>query len=168
MSKARVVLALGDDVSTDQIYPGRYMATVLPTETPQFAFADLAAFNALLESGGVGAGSVVVAGRNFGCGSSREQAVSALKGHELVIVAKGFARIFLQNAVNLGLRLVEAPDVAASEGDDLAIGLTELTNLTTGRRYGIKPLPPARQAVMEAGGLIAYTRSRLVGRGAAA
>jgi len=168
MSKARVVLALGDDVSTDQIYPGRYMATVLPTETPQFAFADLAAFNALLKSGGVGAGSVVVAGRNFGCGSSREQAVSALKGHELIIVAKSFARIFLQNAVNLGLRLVEAPDVAASEGDDLAIGLTELTNLTTGRRFGIKPLPPARQAVMEAGGLIAYTRSRLVGRGAAA
>jgi len=168
MSKARVVLALGDDVSTDQIYPGRYMATVLPTETPQFAFADLAAFNALLKSGGVGAGSVVVAGRNFGCGSSREQAVSALKGHELIIVAKSFARIFLQNAVNLGLRLVEAPDVAASEGDDLAIGLTELTNLTTGRRFGIKPLPPARQAVTEAGGLIAYTRSRLVGRGAAA
>ena len=168
MSKARVVLALGDDVSTDQIYPGRYMATVLPTETPQFAFADLAAFNALLKSGGVGAGSVVVAGRNFGCGSSREQAVSALKGHELIIVAKSFARIFLQNAVNLGLRLVEAPDVAASEGDDLAIGLAELTNLTTGRRFGIKPLPPARQAVMEAGGLIAYTRSRLVGRGAAA
>ena len=167
MSKARVVLGLGDDVSTDQIYPGRYMATVLPTETPQYAFADLTSFNAVLKSGGVSAGSVVVAGRNFGCGSSREQAVSALKGHELVIVAKSFARIFLQNAVNLGLRLVEAPDVAASEGDDLAIGQAELTNLTTGRRFGIKPLPPARQAVMEAGGLIAYTRSRLVGRGAA-
>ena len=104
-----------------------------------------------------------MAGRNFGCGSSREQAVSALKGHELVIVAKSFARIFLQNAVNLGLKLVEVPDVAASEGDDLAIGLAEMTNLTTGRRYGIKPLPPARQAVMDAGGLIPYTRRRLMG-----
>jgi 3-isopropylmalate/(R)-2-methylmalate dehydratase small subunit len=168
MSRAKVVLVLGDDISTDQIYPGRYMATVLPTETPQYAFADLAAFNALLKSGGVAAGSVVVAGKNFGCGSSREQAVSALKGHELVIVAKSFARIFLQNAVNLGLRLVEVPDVAASEGDDVAIGLTEVTNLTTGRRFGIKPLPPARQSIMDAGGLIAYTRKRLLGNGAAA
>ena len=164
MSRARVVLALDDDVSTDQIYPGRYMATVLPTETPQFAFADQTAFNALLRSGGVSAGSVVVAGKNFGCGSSREQAVSALKGHELVIVAKSFARIFLQNAINLGLKLVEVPDLAAAEGDDLAIGLTELTNLTSGRRFGIKPLPAARQAIMDAGGLIPYTRKRLVGR----
>jgi len=164
MSKAKVVLALGDDVSTDHIYPGRYMATVLPTETPQYAFADLTAFNALLTSGGVTAGSVIVAGKNFGCGSSREQAVSALKGHELVIVAKSFARIFLQNAVNLGLKLVEAPDIAACEGDDLAIGLAEVTNLSTGRRFGIKPLPPARQSIMDAGGLIPYTRKRLVGQ----
>jgi 3-isopropylmalate dehydratase small subunit len=164
MSKAKVVLALEDDVSTDQIYPGRYMATVLPTETPQYAFADQTAFNALLRSGGVPPGSVVVAGKNFGCGSSREQAVSALKGHELVVVAKSFARIFLQNAINLGLKLVEAPDVVASEGHDLAIGLTELTNLTTGRRFGVRPLPAARQAIMDAGGLIPYTRKRLQGK----
>jgi 3-isopropylmalate/(R)-2-methylmalate dehydratase small subunit len=167
MSRARVVLALDDDVSTDQIYPGRYMATVLPAETPQFAFADQAAFNALLKSGGVPAGSVIVAGKNFGCGSSREQAVSTLKGHELAIAAKSFARIFLQNAINLGLKLVEVPDLVAAEGDDLAIGQTELTNLTTGRRFGIKPLPAARQAIMDAGGLIPYTRQRLTGRGAA-
>jgi 3-isopropylmalate dehydratase small subunit len=164
MSKAKVVLALEDDVSTDQIYPGRYMATVLPTETPQYAFADLTAFNALLRSGGVSAGSVVVGGRNFGCGSSREQAVSALKGYELVVVAKSFARIFLQNAINLGLKLVEVPDVAASEGDDLAVGVTELTNLTTGRRFAVRPLPAARQAIMDAGGLIPYTRQRLLGK----
>ncbi len=168
MSKARVVLALGDDVSTDQIYPGRYMATVLPTETPQFAFADHAAFNALLKSGGVPAGSVIVAGKNFGCGSSREQAVSTLKGHELVVVARSFARIFLQNAINLGLKLVEAPDVVAAEGDDLAIGLSELTDLTSGRRFAVRPMPAARQAVMDAGGLIPYTRQRLLGRGTAA
>ncbi len=168
MSKARVVLALDDDVSTDQIYPGRYMATVLPSETPQFAFADHAAFNALLKSGGVPAGSVIVAGKNFGCGSSREQAVSTLKGHELVIVARSFARIFLQNAINLGLKLVEAPDVVAAEGDDLAIGLSELTDLTSGRRFAVRPLPAARQAVMDAGGLIPYTRQRLLGRRATA
>jgi 3-isopropylmalate dehydratase small subunit len=166
MSRARVVLVLGDDVSTDQIYPGRYMATVLPSETPQYAFADHTAFNALLKSGGAPAGSVVVAGKNFGCGSSREQAASALKGHELVIVARSFARIFLQNAVNLGLKLVEVPDVAAKEGDDIAIGLTDVTNLTTGRRFGIKPLPAGRQSIIDAGGLIPYTRKRLLGKGA--
>ena len=167
MSKARVMLALQDDVSTDQIYPGRYMATVLPAETPQYAFADQTAFNALLRGGGVPLGSVIVAGRNFGFGSSREQAVSTRKGHELVIVARSFARIFQQNAINLGLKLVEAPDVAAAEGDDLAIGQTELTNLTTGRRFGVRPLPAARQAIMNAGGLIPYTRKRLLGRSSA-
>jgi len=161
-----VVQALGDDVSTDVIYPGRYMATVLPTETPQFAFADLGAFNAQLKAGAVAAGSVIVAGKNFGCGSSREQAVSTLKGHELVIVASGFARIFLQNAVNLGLRLVEAPGAAASEGDELEIGPAEVVNRTTGRRYAVRPLPAARQAIVDAGGLIPYTRRRLLERAA--
>lgn len=164
MTASKVVLALGDDVSTDVIYPGRYMATVLPTETPQYAFADIGPFNASLRSGAVAAGSVVVAGKNFGCGSSREQAVSTLKGHELVIMASSFARIFLQNAINLGLRLIEAPGVAASEGDDLAIGVAEIVNLATGRRYPIQPLPSARQAIIDAGGLIPYTRRRLAER----
>ena len=166
MTTARVVQALGDDVSTDVIYPGRYMATVLPTETPQYAFADLGAFNARLKAGSVPAGSVIVAGKNFGCGSSREQAVSTLKGHELVIVASSFGRIFLQNAVNLGLRLVEAPGAAASEGDDLEIGPAEVVNRTTGKRYAVRPLPAARQAIVDAGGLIAYTRRRLLERAA--
>ena len=78
---ARVVLKLGDDISTDIIYPGRFMATVLPTETPQYAFADFPEFNAQLKKGEIPAGSIVVAGKNFGCGSSREQAASTLKGH---------------------------------------------------------------------------------------
>ena len=104
-----VVFKVGDDVSTDVIYPGRYMATVLPTETPQFAFADETAFNAKLKAKQVPPGSILVGGKNFGCGSSREQAVSCLKGHELIIVAKSFARIFLQNAINLGLRMIVCP-----------------------------------------------------------
>jgi 3-isopropylmalate/(R)-2-methylmalate dehydratase small subunit len=157
-----VVLTLGDDVSTDVIYPGRYMATVLPTETPQFAFADLTDFNAKLKAKQVPPGSVLLAGKNFGCGSSREQAVSTLKGHELVIVAKGFARIFTQNSVNLGLRLVEVPDLEAKDGDELEIGATEVVNVSTGKRFRIVPLPPARQALIDAGGLIAYTRKRLM------
>ncbi len=162
MSASKVVMVLGDDVSTDVIYPGRYMATVLPAETPQYAFADHAEFNGRLRSGEVPEGSVVVAGKNFGCGSSREQAVSALKGHELVIVAESFARIFLQNAINLGLRLVEAPGIHAGAGDELAIGAAAVTNVTTGRTYAVRPLPPARQAIIDAGGLIPYTRRRVL------
>jgi 3-isopropylmalate/(R)-2-methylmalate dehydratase small subunit len=157
-----VVLTLGDDVSTDVIYPGRYMATVLPTETPQFAFADLAEFNAKLKAKQIQPGSAIVAGKNFGCGSSREQAVSALKGHELVIVAKGFARIFLQNSVNLGLELVEVPDLDAREGDVLEITADAVINRATARRFERLPLPAARAEIVKAGGLIAYTRQRLL------
>ncbi len=159
---AKVIAALGDDVSTDVIYPGRYMATVLPTETPQFAFADHFELNARLKGGEVAAGSVIVAGKNFGCGSSREQACSCLKGHELTVVARGFARIFQQNSVNLGLRLVTAPEVEASEGDELEVTADEVINHSTGKRYATLPLPPARQAIVDAGGLIAYTRARLL------
>jgi 3-isopropylmalate/(R)-2-methylmalate dehydratase small subunit len=159
---AKVVCVLPDDVSTDVIYPGRYMATILPSETPPFAFADDAALNAKLKAKEIPPGSVVLAGKNFGCGSSREQAVSTLKGHDLVIVAGSFARIFLQNAINLGLRVVTAPGIEAAVGDDLAIEPGRVTNRTTGRSVRVVPLPAARQAIIDAGGLIAYTRKRLL------
>jgi 3-isopropylmalate/(R)-2-methylmalate dehydratase small subunit len=155
---AKVVLKLGDDVSTDIIYPGRYMATVLPSETPQYAFADQADFNARLRGGAIPAGSVIVAGKNFGCGSSREQAASCLKGPGLVVVARDFARIFLQNSINLGLATVICPTIQASEGDDLTVTASEVVNETTGRRFPVVPLPAARQAIIDAGGLIPYTR----------
>jgi 3-isopropylmalate/(R)-2-methylmalate dehydratase small subunit len=157
-----VVLKLADDISTDVIYPGRFMATVLPSETPQFAFADSKEFNAALRSGGVPAGSIIVAGKNFGCGSSREQAVSALKGHELTIVARSFARIFLQNAINLGLHLVTAPGVEAAAGDILTVREGSVVNETSGLEFAIVSLPQARQAIIDAGGLIPYTRKRLL------
>ncbi len=157
-----VVLTLGDDVSTDVIYPGRYMATVLPTETPQFAFADAADINGRLKAKQVPPGSIILAGKNFGCGSSREQAVSTLRGHELVIVARNFARIFLQNSVNLGLELVEVPTIEAKDGDDLEVLPDVVVNRTTGKRFARVPLPPARAEIVQAGGLIAYTRRRLL------
>jgi 3-isopropylmalate/(R)-2-methylmalate dehydratase small subunit len=159
---ATVVYRVGDDISTDVIYPGRYMATVLPTETPQFAFADDAELNGRLRGGEIPAGSAVVAGANFGCGSSREQAVSTLKGHELVIVAKSVARIFLQNAINLGLRVVICPTIEAGLGDELDLGAQEVVNTRSGARFPIVALPRSRQAIIDAGGLIAYTRKRLV------
>lgn len=158
---ATVVLKADNDVSTDVIYPGRFMATVLPSETPQFAFADYAGFNAQLKSKQIPPGSVIAAGKNFGCGSSREQAVSALKGYELVIVAQSFARIFLQNGINLGLSMVTCPDLEAVEGDDLEVSAEGVTNKRTGRKFSTEPLPEARQAIINAGGLIAYTRERL-------
>jgi 3-isopropylmalate/(R)-2-methylmalate dehydratase small subunit len=158
---AQVVFTLGDDVSTDAIYPGRFMATVLPSETPQFAFADFE-INARLKSGKVPPGSVIVAGANFGCGSSREQAASTLKGHELTIVAKGFARIFLQNSANLGLRTIICPGIDAKEGDEVEITPTRVVNKTSGQEFEIVPLPKARQDIIDAGGLIAYTRKRLM------
>ena len=159
---ARVVLTLDDDVSTDVIYPGRFMATVLPAETPRHAFADIAEFNAALRAGSVKAGSVIVAGKNFGCGSSREQAVSALKGHGLTIVAESFARIFLQNAINLGLSLFTAPGFRAALGDEIEPGSEVIRNVTTGRTTPVLRLPQARQAIIDAGGLIPYTRKRVL------
>jgi 3-isopropylmalate/(R)-2-methylmalate dehydratase small subunit len=159
---AKVIAKLDDDVSTDVIYPGRYMATVLPTETPQYAFADNAELNGKLKSKQVPPGSVIVAGKNFGCGSSREQACSCLKGYELTIVARGFARIFLQNSINLGLDLVTAPAIEANEGDDLEVAADRVVNKTTGKSFGVVPLPKARQAIIDAGGLIAYTRKRVM------
>lgn len=161
-SRHPVVLLLGDDVSTDAIYPGRFMATVLPTETPQYCFADITAFNKRLQDGAVAPGSVVVAHRNFGTGSSREQAASCLKGWDLIVVANNYSRIFLQNAVNLGLRLVIAPGIEAAEGDELEFEDGSVVNITSGKSYPVEPLPPARKAIVDAGGLIPYVRKRVV------
>jgi 3-isopropylmalate/(R)-2-methylmalate dehydratase small subunit len=162
MAKGKVCKKLGDDISTDIIYPGRFMATVLPSETPQFAFADDTELSAKLKAKQVAPGSVIVADKNFGCGSSREQACSCLKGYELTIVAKGFARIFLQNSINLGLNVVTVPDIEASLGDELEVTPGEVVNKTSGKRFAVVSLPKARQAIIDAGGLIAYTRKRVV------
>ncbi len=162
MAKGKVVRRVGNDISTDIIYPGRFMATVLPTETPQYAFVDDTEFNRKLKAGEIPPGSVLVAGKNFGCGSSREQAASCLRGYDLVVVAQNFARIFLQNSINLGLNLVTAPDIEASEGDELEVTAEKVVNKTTGKTFAVVPLPKARQAIIDAGGLIAYTRKRVV------
>jgi 3-isopropylmalate/(R)-2-methylmalate dehydratase small subunit len=161
MNVSRVLFTVGDDVSTDVLYPGRYMATVLPTETPQYAFANDPEFNVLLKARDYPDGSVIVAGKNFGCGSSREQGCSTLKGYDVTIVASDIARIFLQNSINLGLRVVTAPGVKASAGDELEISDDKVVNRTTGESFPVVPLPKARQAITDAGGLIPYTRARL-------
>jgi 3-isopropylmalate/(R)-2-methylmalate dehydratase small subunit len=161
---AKVVLKLGSDISTDAIYPGRFMATVLPNETPQFCFADMTDLNGKLKAGEVPPGSVIVADKNFGCGSSREQAASCIKGYDLKVVAKDFARIFMQNAINLGLDMVICPAIEASEGDEIEVVGGRVHNRTTGASFDTVPLPKARQAIIDAGGLIQYTRKLLIER----
>ncbi len=159
---AKVIFKVGDDISTDAIYPGRFMATVLPAETPQYAFCDYPEFNRMVKNNEIKPDSIIVGGKNFGCGSSREQAASTLKGHGLTIVANDFARIFLQNAINLGLRCVVCPGVEASVGDEIEIEGTKLVNKTSGKKFDIVPMPKARQAIIDAGGLIPYTKKRLM------
>jgi 3-isopropylmalate/(R)-2-methylmalate dehydratase small subunit len=159
---ATVIHVVGDDISTDVIYPGRFMATVLPAETPQFAFADDKELNGRLKAQRPPAGSVIVGGQNFGCGSSREQAASCLKGHQVTVVARSFARIFLQNAINLGLNVVTCPEFAADRGDELEVTDTVVFNRTSGQRFRVIPLPKARSEIIAAGGLIAFTRQRLL------
>ncbi len=162
---AKVILKLENDISTDDIYPGRFMATVLPVETPQFAFFDRTEFNAQLKAKAFPAGSIIVGGENFGCGSSREQACSTLKGHQVAVVARSISRIFLQNSINLGLQVVICPGIEASEGDELAITEHQVLNQTTGQAFELVQLPAARKGIMDAGGLIPYTRARLVAKG---
>jgi 3-isopropylmalate/(R)-2-methylmalate dehydratase small subunit len=158
----KVIYKLGDDISTDIIYPGRFMATVLPSETPMYAFADNADLNKMLTSGEVEPESVLVAAKNFGCGSSREQAASTLKGYELIIIAKNFARIFIQNSINLGLKTITCPDIEAEIGDELEISDTKIINKTKKKEFNVEPLPKSRQAIVDAGGLIPYTRKKLM------
>jgi 3-isopropylmalate/(R)-2-methylmalate dehydratase small subunit len=157
---SKIILKLGDDVSTDLIYP--------PLHGHRLARGDAAA--RLCRSAGQPAlagrgnlsGQLVVGGKNFGCGSSREQAASCLKGWGLRLVASSYARIFLQNAVNLGLEIVICPELQAEQGDELEIAGGVVINLTTGQRFAITPLPSACQAIIDAGGLIPYTRQLLV------
>jgi len=164
MAKGTVVLQLENDISTDIIYPGRFMATVLPSETPQFAFADDKAFNKKLNDGLIPAGSFIVAGDNFGCGSSREQAASCIKGYNITVVARNFARIFLQNSINVGLQMIICPEIDAGEGDELEVRDNRVVNLATGKSFAIEALPRARQAIIDAGGLIPYARHLLLER----
>lgn len=159
---SKVVLKVGDDISTDIIYPGRYMATVLPTETPNHVFADIAEFNVKAQRREFAPNSIILGGDNFGCGSSREQAASCLKGHEFMVVARHFARIFLQNCINLGVNVVICPTVEAEEGDEMELEGTTLINQTSGKKFEITPLPASRQAVIDAGGLVPFTRKRLL------
>ncbi len=151
----------GDNVDTDVIIPARYLNTPDAQELAQHCLEDLDATFASR----VARGDILVAGRNFGCGSSREHAPRAIKtcGVSCVIAAT-FARIFYRNALNIGLPIVECPDAAAAirAGDAVAVDFDTgvITDETTGRTFRSEPFPPFMQELIAAGGLAAFWRAR--------
>jgi 3-isopropylmalate/(R)-2-methylmalate dehydratase small subunit len=151
-----------DDVDTDQIIPARYLVTTDPKELAKHVMEDAdPTFPSKVKEG-----DIIVAGKNFGCGSSREHAPLAIKGAGVsAVVAESFARIFFRNAINLGLLIIESPDAAreAEEGDELEIDINQgiIRNLTKGKEYKVKPLPENLQAILKAGGLMDYAKERL-------
>jgi 3-isopropylmalate/(R)-2-methylmalate dehydratase small subunit len=111
-------------------------------------------------------GDILVAGKNFGCGSSREHAPLAIKGAGIAaVVAESFARIFFRNAINLGLLIIESPEAAreAEEGNILEIDINQgvIRNVTKNKEYKIKPLPENLQAILKAGGLMEYAKEKI-------
>lgn len=156
------VYKFGDHVDTDAIIPARYLSTFEESELAKHCMEDIDEGFA----GKVQAGSLMVAGRNFGCGSSREHAPLAIKACGIsCVVAESFARIFFRNAVNIGLPVLECENAAkeASEGDVLEIdlGTGKIVNKTTGKDYEAKPFPEFMQALIEAGGLVEFTKNRM-------
>jgi len=86
-----------------------------------------------------------------------------MKGFEIAIIARDFSRIFLQNGINLGLNMITCPEIDAEDGDEIELTAGRVINKTKGKEFTIVPLPPARQVIIDAGGLIAYTKKRLMG-----
>ena len=152
----------GDGVDTDVIIPARYLTSTDEAELAKHALEDLDDTFA----SGVRPGDVVVAGANFGCGSSREHAPVALKASGVsAVVASSFARIFFRNAINTGLPIVTCPEaVAASDaGDeievDVAAGLVR--NVTKNKTYEAEPLPDFIMDIVRRGGLVEWVKSRV-------
>ncbi|MBR6712977.1 MAG: 3-isopropylmalate dehydratase small subunit [Selenomonadaceae bacterium] len=151
----------GDNIDTDVIIPARYLNTFDPAELAKHCMVDIdETFAALVK-----AGDVMVGGKNFGCGSSREHAPVAIKASGIpVVIAASFARIFYRNGINIGLPLLEiGDDVEKISADDVlridtATGTIE--NLTTGDTFKAQPLPPFVQGIADAGGLINYIKSK--------
>ncbi len=154
----------GDNVDTDVIIPARYLNTTDPSELARHCMEDIDASFA----GGHQPGDIIVAGRNFGCGSSREHAPLAIKGAGVsCVIAESFARIFFRNAINIGLPIFEAAEAVreARSGDELEVDALAgaIRNLTQGKSYQVRPLPPFIQEIIDAGGLMARLAAQRAG-----
>ena len=165
MAISGTVWKYGDNVDTDVIIPARYLNLSTPEELAQHCMEDLdAGFVAKVK-----AGDIIVGGENFGCGSSREHAPLAIKGAGVAcVVARSFARIFYRNAINIGLPILECPQVVdeTESGDRLTVDLRAgtIVNERTGRTYHVAPLPEFIMGIVQSGGLVPYTIKRLQGK----
>ena len=158
MSKAWL---FGDNIDTDAIIPGRYLSTHDPGELASHCMEDARDDFAA----GVGPGDVIVAGRNFGCGSSREHAPIAIKACGVACcIAESYARIFYRNAINIGLPIFESAEAAKEIADgaevDVDIEAGTLRDTGSGKSFIFKPLPPEIREIIEAGGLIESVKKR--------
>ncbi len=156
----------GDDVNTDAIIPAPYLVTTDPAELGAHAMggSDQPDFAQKVERG-----DIIVAGENFGCGSSREHAPLALAGAGVsCVVAKSFARIFYRNAINIGLPVLECPQAVEGirPGDEVEVDLAggTIANHTTGQTFRAQPMPQFMRAIFRSGGLVAFARERLARR----
>lgn len=151
----------GADIDTDAIIPARYLNTIDPGELARHCMEDADPGFARK----VQAGDIIVADKNFGCGSSREHAPIAIKGAGVsCVIAKSFARIFYRNSINIGLPILEcaAAVEAAQEGDVLEVELKTgiITSRRTGEKYQAAPFPEFMQAIIQAGGLINHVKEK--------
>jgi 3-isopropylmalate/(R)-2-methylmalate dehydratase small subunit len=155
------VWKFGNDVDTDLIIPARYLNTSDPIELAKHCMEDADKTFA----GKVGKGDIMVAGKNFGCGSSREHAPVAIKAAGVsCVIAKDFARIFYRNSFNIGLPIFESEEASAkiAEGDVVEIDADNgiIKNNTKHETYKVKPIPDFMQELVAAGGLIAYGKAK--------
>ena len=148
----------GDDIDTDQIYPGKYLPLTDKKEMARHAMEGAERGEAFIKN--VKSGDVLVAGKNFGCGSSREHAATAIRGVGIsVVIAESFARIFHRNCVNTALVALESKHAKEiNDGDMLEIDMArgEIKNLTQNRTYKAEPMSPLEMEIMNAGGLLKY------------
>ena len=155
------VFKYGNDVDTDVIIPARYLNTTSESELASHCMEDIDP--QFVKS--VKAGDIIVAGDNFGCGSSREHAPIAIKASGVsLVIANSFARIFYRNSINIGLPILECPEAVdgISAGDEVEVDLSEgkITNLSTGASFKAQPFPPFIQEIIEAGGLLNSLKNR--------
>jgi 3-isopropylmalate/(R)-2-methylmalate dehydratase small subunit len=156
----------GDNVDTDVIIPARYLNSADPRELAAHCMEDID--REFVKK--VKRGDIVVAGGNFGCGSSREHAPIAIKESGVsCVVASSFARIFYRNAINIGLPILESTDApnGIADGDEIEVdlGSGRITNLTKGEVYTSEPFPEFMQKIIDAGGLVNRTKQELEGLG---
>ena len=158
------VIKYGDHVDTDVIIPARYLNTTDHAELASHCMEDIDKdFKKKSETS-----KIIVAGRNFGCGSSREHAPIAIKASGIgVVIADSFARIFYRNAIDIGMPIIECPaaSAAVNNGDELVVDMDTgvITDVTTGETFKAAPLPPFIQEIVSVGGIANYVRKKVQG-----